>query len=226
MCLTKQHTTDYSTYSVLYVWPVGYVSWGARETIRPLRLCPSWWSTPCQSLSPSTSLKTLTEQCQSYRQMGLFTQALACAASLWIIFCELTFIAEYSMRLFGSSRLWVTTASSDLFIFIINGRWPWFQKCALKTLYLWQPTKREKSEVSHLKRATLSTSTLLACIIIVNDKPLLWRSRLTRCPMVARYWKDPTEFQPDRFLGQWNRDAFLPFSAGKHFLYVTSCFSF
>jgi len=29
-----------------------------------------------------------------------------------------------------------------------------------------------------------------------------------------RYWKDPHEFNPSRFLGEWDRDAFLPFSAG------------
>ncbi|EGN92850.1 hypothetical protein SERLA73DRAFT_98604, partial [Serpula lacrymans var. lacrymans S7.3] len=29
-----------------------------------------------------------------------------------------------------------------------------------------------------------------------------------------RYWEDPHTFKPSRFLGDWNRDAFLPFSAG------------
>ncbi|KAJ7583975.1 cytochrome P450 [Mycena floridula] len=29
-----------------------------------------------------------------------------------------------------------------------------------------------------------------------------------------RYWKDPETFNPDRFLGLWNRDAFLPYSGG------------
>ncbi|KAK7457058.1 hypothetical protein VKT23_010360 [Stygiomarasmius scandens] len=29
-----------------------------------------------------------------------------------------------------------------------------------------------------------------------------------------RYWKDPEEFNPDRFLGDWPRDAFIPFSVG------------
>jgi Cytochrome P450 len=31
----------------------------------------------------------------------------------------------------------------------------------------------------------------------------------------ARYWKDPHAFKPERFLGDWPRDAFLPFSAGE-----------
>ncbi|KAF8633326.1 hypothetical protein AX17_004498 [Amanita inopinata Kibby_2008] len=29
-----------------------------------------------------------------------------------------------------------------------------------------------------------------------------------------RYWKNPHEFNPSRFLGDWNRDAFVPFSIG------------
>jgi len=29
-----------------------------------------------------------------------------------------------------------------------------------------------------------------------------------------RYWKDPHKFDPSRFLGDWPRDAFLPFSGG------------
>ncbi|GJE92931.1 cytochrome P450 [Phanerochaete sordida] len=29
-----------------------------------------------------------------------------------------------------------------------------------------------------------------------------------------RYWDDPYEFKPERFRGDWPRDAFLPFSAG------------
>ncbi|KAH8991730.1 cytochrome P450 [Lactarius akahatsu] len=29
-----------------------------------------------------------------------------------------------------------------------------------------------------------------------------------------RYWKDPHTFRPERFLGEWPRDAFLPFSSG------------
>ena len=29
-----------------------------------------------------------------------------------------------------------------------------------------------------------------------------------------KYWPDPHEFRPSRFLGDYNRDAFLPFSTG------------
>lgn len=31
---------------------------------------------------------------------------------------------------------------------------------------------------------------------------------------VARYWDDPDAFKPERFLGNYPRDAFLPFSGG------------
>lgn len=33
-------------------------------------------------------------------------------------------------------------------------------------------------------------------------------------PCTARYWSDPYSFKPERFLGDWPRDAFVPFSAG------------
>jgi hypothetical protein len=31
---------------------------------------------------------------------------------------------------------------------------------------------------------------------------------------VARYWKDPHKFKPERFLGDWPKDAFFAFSQG------------
>ena len=32
--------------------------------------------------------------------------------------------------------------------------------------------------------------------------------------LVAKYWPDPYEFRPSRFLGNYNKDAFIPFSVG------------
>jgi cytochrome P450 len=29
-----------------------------------------------------------------------------------------------------------------------------------------------------------------------------------------KYWKDPYEFRPERFMGDYNKDAFIPFSEG------------
>jgi hypothetical protein len=31
---------------------------------------------------------------------------------------------------------------------------------------------------------------------------------------IARYWKEPHKFMPERFLGDWPKDAFIPFSQG------------
>ncbi|KAF8474412.1 cytochrome P450 [Russula ochroleuca] len=31
-----------------------------------------------------------------------------------------------------------------------------------------------------------------------------------------RYWKEPHKFMPERFLGNWPKDAFIPFSQGAH----------
>lgn len=32
---------------------------------------------------------------------------------------------------------------------------------------------------------------------------------------LARYWPDPYTFNPSRFLGEYNHDAFIPFSSGR-----------
>lgn len=39
-------------------------------------------------------------------------------------------------------------------------------------------------------------------------------SQLILMHWLARYWEDPETFKPARFLQEWPRDAFLPFSAG------------
>ena len=31
---------------------------------------------------------------------------------------------------------------------------------------------------------------------------------------IAKYWDEPDTFKPSRFLGDWPRDAFMPFSTG------------
>jgi len=33
-------------------------------------------------------------------------------------------------------------------------------------------------------------------------------------PTPEKYWSDPYRFRPSRFLGDYNKDAFLPFSTG------------
>lgn len=32
--------------------------------------------------------------------------------------------------------------------------------------------------------------------------------------LAVRYWKEPHRFMPERFLGDWPKDAFIPFSQG------------
>ncbi|KAF8895566.1 cytochrome P450 [Infundibulicybe gibba] len=45
--------------------------------------------------------------------------------------------------------------------------------------------------------------------VLVIDTPGLHYNRTH-----TRYWKDPHAFRPSRFLGDWPRDAFVPFSVG------------
>jgi len=62
-----------------------------------------------------------------------------------------------------------------------------------------------------------SNSTWLGCTIIVRIFCQPFLSRNVRTDVIyskARYWEDPHAFKPERFLKDWPRDAFLPFSAG------------
>ena len=52
-----------------------------------------------------------------------------------------------------------------------------------------------------------------ACITIVRGV-VLYPGDLFSWGLIARYWKDPHKFMPERFLGEWPRDAFIPFSQG------------
>lgn len=45
---------------------------------------------------------------------------------------------------------------------------------------------------------------------------ILWS--LTDFHFQARNWEDPYSFKPERFLKDWPRDIFVPFSAGKYLL--------
>ena len=40
---------------------------------------------------------------------------------------------------------------------------------------------------------------------------------------LARYWKEPHKFMPERFLGDWPKDAFIPFSQGMSLLLSQHC---
>ena len=43
----------------------------------------------------------------------------------------------------------------------------------------------------------------------------LFSNRFYLCALLARYWKDPHTFKPERFLEDWPKDAFTPFSTGE-----------
>lgn len=32
----------------------------------------------------------------------------------------------------------------------------------------------------------------------------------------AKYWHEPEKFDPSRFMGEWNKDAYIPFSGGAY----------
>ncbi len=49
------------------------------------------------------------------------------------------------------------------------------------------------------------------------DNFVLYHGDRFSSSFVARYWKEPHKFMPERFLSDWPRDAFIPFSQG------TSC---
>ncbi|KDQ10982.1 hypothetical protein BOTBODRAFT_35741 [Botryobasidium botryosum FD-172 SS1] len=49
---------------------------------------------------------------------------------------------------------------------------------------------------------------------IVIPKGSTMSLRISGVHYNPRYWEDPYEFKPDRFLGDYNKDAFLPFALG------------
>src|SRR6266404_3216221 len=68
------------------------------------------------------------------------------------------------------------------------------------------------------ERLTVPKGTLLAPMTYAMHHNRAWKHSLTYshvviCP-AAKYWPDPYEFRPSRFLGDYNKDAFIPFSAG------------
>ena len=68
---------------------------------------------------------------------------------------------------------------------------------------------------SQFRKEPESQLLLLRFTTIVRDccrECLYWFSPFS----LARYWNDPHSFKPERFLGDWPRDAFLAFSGGEH----------
>ena len=63
------------------------------------------------------------------------------------------------------------------------------------------------------RAAKLWRSASLPCTTIVS-LGIFWITRGLAHSALARYWDDPHAFKPERFHGDWPRDAFLPFSGG------------
>lgn len=56
--------------------------------------------------------------------------------------------------------------------------------------------------------------TLSVFIITVGTFSAAWPDKYLISNWTARYWQDPLVFNPERFLGNYNKDAFIPFSVG------------
>jgi hypothetical protein len=77
----------------------------------------------------------------------------------------------------------------------------------------------EKKTIPILKGTTLVIDT---CGVHFNRECLSHNERMFSSTQKkitfffpARYWDDPHTFKPSRFLKDWPRDAFLPFSSGE-----------
>ena len=64
---------------------------------------------------------------------------------------------------------------------------------------------------THYNRTYLVSSADVSGFIYFDDEKYLFS---------ARYWDDPHTFKPSRFLKDWPRDAFLPFSAGEMMVFL------
>ena len=84
----------------------------------------------------------------------------------------------------------------------------------LKTRLSRYPTSLEKRPRYPCRKDRTFRYIPLACITTVRVGTLGYVWRLSSKFPPARYWKNPHKFDPSRFLGDWNRDAFIPFSAG------------
>ena len=59
----------------------------------------------------------------------------------------------------------------------------------------------------------ISSTHHIARLLCSWSRPF-WHLWLGHC--AARYWEDPHTFNPERFFGDWPRDAFMPFGTGTY----------
>lgn len=75
------------------------------------------------------------------------------------------------------------------------------------------PTMSATRLLSQYRKASNSFFTFVAYITTVSTNDVEFGSSY-QIVLAARYWDDPYSFKPERFHGDWPREAFLPFSAG------------
>ncbi|KAH9999535.1 hypothetical protein BJV77DRAFT_939850, partial [Russula vinacea] len=80
-------------------------------------------------------------------------------------------------------------------------------------------TIRHGDQVTIIPKIAAQDITLTWATLTVDDnfpRPVRDGSQ-SSCPGLhynPRYWKEPRKFMPERFLGDWPRHAFIPFSQG------------
>ena len=77
----------------------------------------------------------------------------------------------------------------------------------------------EKRNLSRFQKERWLTFIFLEFTITVRTGWYLTCIKFQKISFSARYWDDPHKFNPSRFLKDWPRDAFLPFSAGKEYVF-------
>ncbi|KAK0466861.1 cytochrome P450 [Desarmillaria tabescens] len=100
---------------------------------------------------------------------------------------------------------------------IPDGRNPFviiFSSAFYETLRLFPPVTIPKTSVEDTVFVT--TNKAGECKMIPVPQGAILRFDMVGLHRNPRYWKDPEMFNPSRFLGDWSREAFMPFSQGAH----------
>ena len=125
---------------------------------------------------------------------------------------------QYLTKLYGYTPRWANFRlqfTKTLLTLCLLVRYSSSQKSLPKTLYSRLSTKRVNPSLCQSKRVN-------ALHIPPGGAYQSWVGRLNLFPVVlmcfflllARYWSNPEEFRPERFLGDWPRNAYARFSMG------------
>jgi hypothetical protein len=104
----------------------------------------------------------------------------------------------------------------------VRDPFPRLQSCPRqvpKTPSLGPPTPKESQWQYQCHEGLASKLPQMGFIETVRQNVKIdWQLILIRPSPAAKYWDEPDAFKPERFLGEWPKHAFIPFSAG-----VRSC---